>query len=138
MQLHPGWGPVRIDEEGEVTFQFCEQIHDADGKFDPKFDSTRLLTLAADHVILATGQGTDLTILDGSEVENNHGFIVADSKTPDDHGAGRVRRRRRRARPAHGRGGDPLREDRRGRHRRLAARSAHGRRHRPTRCVAPT
>ena len=45
--------------------------------------STRpaLLTLEADHVILATGQGTDLTILDGSGVENNHGFIVADSKT---------------------------------------------------------
>ena len=81
VQLHPGWGPVKIDEEGEVTLQFCEQTHDADGKFDPKFDSTRLLTLAADHVILATGQGTDLTILDGSDVENNHGFIVADSKT---------------------------------------------------------
>ena len=81
VQLYPGWGPVKIDEEGEVTFQFCEQTHDADGKFDPTFDSTRLLTLAADHVILATGQGTDLTILDGSGVENNHGFIVADSKT---------------------------------------------------------
>ena len=81
VQLHPGWGPVKIDEEGEVTLQFCEQTHDADGKFDPTFDSTRLLTLAADHVILATGQGTDLTILDGSDVENNHGFIVADSKT---------------------------------------------------------
>ena len=81
VQLHPGWGPVKIDEEGEVTLQLCEQTHGADGKFDPKFDSTRLLTLAADHVILATGQGTDLTILDGSDVENNHGFIVADSKT---------------------------------------------------------
>ena len=81
VQLHPGWGPVKIDEEGEVTLQFCEHTHDADGKFEPTFDSTRLLTLAADHVILATGQGTDLTILDGSDVENNHGFIVADSKT---------------------------------------------------------
>ena len=81
VHLHPGWGPVKIDEEGEVTLQFCEQTHDADGKFDPKLDSTRLLTLPADHVILATGQGTDLTILDGSGVENNHGFIVADSKT---------------------------------------------------------
>ena len=32
-------------------------------------------------MILATGQGTDLTILDGSGVENTHGFIVADPKT---------------------------------------------------------
>ena len=28
VQLHPGWGPVRIEEDGEVTFQFCERIKD--------------------------------------------------------------------------------------------------------------
>ena len=81
VQLHPGWGPLRIDEDGQSTFQFCRSTHDADGKFDPQFDASRLLTLEADHVILATGQGTDLSILDGSAIENNHGFIVADSKT---------------------------------------------------------
>jgi len=82
VQLHPGWGPIKIDEEGEVTFQFCEQTHDADGKFDLKYDSTRLMTLEADHVIMATGQGTDMAILDGSNVEQyHHGFIVADSNT---------------------------------------------------------
>jgi NADPH-dependent glutamate synthase beta subunit-like oxidoreductase len=81
VQLHPGWGPTKIDEDGQVTLQLCEQTHDADDKFDPKFDTSRLLKLEADHVILATGQGTDLAILDGSDVENNHGFIVADSKS---------------------------------------------------------
>jgi ferredoxin len=81
VQLHPSWGPLKIDDEGEVTLQFCEQTLDADGKFNPQFDSTRLLKLDADQVMLATGQGTDLTILDGSEVENNHGFIVADATT---------------------------------------------------------
>ena len=81
VQLHPGWGPLRIDEDGQSTFQFCRSTHGADGKFDPQFDASRLLTLEADHVILATGQGTDLSILDGSAVENNHGFIVADAKT---------------------------------------------------------
>ena len=81
VQLHPGWGPVRIDEEGEVTFQRCEQVHDQTGRFDPKFDAARLLRLEADHVILATGQGTDLAILDGSGVASTHGFIVADSTT---------------------------------------------------------
>jgi formate hydrogenlyase subunit 6/NADH:ubiquinone oxidoreductase subunit I len=40
------------------------------------------MTLEADHVIMATGQGTDMAILDGSDVEQyHHGFIVADSKT---------------------------------------------------------
>jgi len=81
VQLQPGWGPTRIEEDGEVTFQLCERVHDEAGRFDPKFDAGRLLRLPADHVILATGQGTDLTILDGSAVENTHGFIVADSKT---------------------------------------------------------
>ena len=82
VQLRPGWGPIKIDEEGEVTFQLCEQTHDADGAFDPKYDPTRLMKLEADHVIMATGQGTDMAILDGSEVEMyHHGFILADSKT---------------------------------------------------------
>ena len=81
VQLHPGWGPVSIGEDGETTFQFCEQVHDETGKFDPKFDAARLLTLEGDHVILATGQGTDLTILDGSGVETTHGFILTDPKS---------------------------------------------------------
>ena len=32
VQLHPGWGPVRIEQDGETTFQLCEQVHDADGQ----------------------------------------------------------------------------------------------------------
>ena len=81
VQLHPSWGPVRIDEDGEVTFQFCERTRDETGKFDPQFDANRLLKLQADQVILATGQGTDLTLLEGSGVENIRGFIVADPET---------------------------------------------------------
>ncbi len=81
VKLHAGWGPVRIEEDGEVTFQFCERVKDENGKFDPRFDAARLLKLEADHVILATGQGTDLTILEGSGVESARGFIVADPKT---------------------------------------------------------
>jgi NADH-quinone oxidoreductase subunit F len=81
VQLHPGWGPVRIEQDGETIFQFCEQVHDEHGQFDPTFDAARLLTLESDHVILATGQGTDLTILDGSGVEDTHGFILTDPKS---------------------------------------------------------
>ncbi len=81
VQLHPGWGPVRIEADGDSVFQFCEQVHDESGGFDPKFDGARLLTLPGDHVILATGQGTDLTILDGSAVETTHGFILTDPKS---------------------------------------------------------
>ena len=130
VQLHPGWGPVSISDDGQFTLRSCEQTRDEKGNFNPKFDASRLLTLEANHVILATGQGTDLTILDGSGVESSHGFIVADPENPDDQRAGRLRWRRCGARPADGRGSDPLREDRRGLHRCLAARRAPGRRRR--------
>jgi len=81
VQLRGGWGPLRIEEEGRAVFQFCERVKDESGKFDPKFDSARLLTLEVDHVILATGQGTDLALLEGSGVEAVRGFISADPKT---------------------------------------------------------
>ena len=81
VRLHPGWGPLRFEEEGLAVFQFCERVKDETGRFDPRFESDRLLELEVDHVILATGQGTDLACLEGSGVENNRGYVVADSKT---------------------------------------------------------
>ena len=81
VQLRGGWGPLRIEEEGEAVFQFCERVKDEAGKFDPKFDTDRLLTLEVDHVILATGQGADLAMLEGSGVETVRGFIAANPKT---------------------------------------------------------
>jgi NADPH-dependent glutamate synthase beta subunit-like oxidoreductase/NADH:ubiquinone oxidoreductase subunit F (NADH-binding)/ferredoxin len=81
VQLRGGWGPLRIEEEGLAVFQFCEKVKDEAGKFDPKFDTARLLSLDVDHVILATGQGTDLELLEGSGVESVRGFISADPKT---------------------------------------------------------
>ena len=81
VQMRSGWGPLRIEEDGEAIFQFCESVKDESGKFNPKFDTGRLLTLEVDHVLLATGQGTDLGILEGSAVENTRGFVAADPKT---------------------------------------------------------
>jgi NADPH-dependent glutamate synthase beta subunit-like oxidoreductase/formate hydrogenlyase subunit 6/NADH:ubiquinone oxidoreductase subunit I len=78
VDLHPGWGPVRIEEDGEVVFQHCDRVFDETGRFDPKFDAARLLKLEGDHVILAVGQGTDLTSIEGSELEVTRGFIVTD------------------------------------------------------------
>ncbi|MBI4741667.1 MAG: FAD-dependent oxidoreductase [Betaproteobacteria bacterium] len=79
--LHPGWGPVRIDEDGAATFQHCERIVDESDRFNPKFDAERRLMLDSDQVILAVGQGADLTSIDGSGLEVTRGFIVTDSRT---------------------------------------------------------
>jgi NADH-quinone oxidoreductase subunit F len=79
--LHPGWGPVRIEEDGEVVFQHCDRVFDEGGRFAPKFDAERRLSLDGDQVILAVGQGTDLTSIEGSGLEVTRGFIVTDSRT---------------------------------------------------------
>ncbi len=79
--MHPGWGPVRIEEDGKVIFQHCDRVFDETGRFNPKFDAERLLNLEGDQVILAVGQGTDLTSIDGSGLEVTRGFIVTDPRT---------------------------------------------------------
>lgn len=81
VNMYPGWGPLRIDEDGAVIFQHCDQVFDETGRFSPKFDTERRLNLESDQVILAVGQGTDLTSIDGSGLEVTRGFIVTDSRT---------------------------------------------------------
>ena len=81
VKLHPSWGPVGISEEGEMTFQYCEQVFDEQHRFSPKFDSERKLTIEADHIIFAVGQGTDLTSIEGSGLETTRGFIVTDPRS---------------------------------------------------------
>jgi NADPH-dependent glutamate synthase beta subunit-like oxidoreductase len=81
VSMHPGWGPVRIEEDGKVIFNHCDRVFDETGRFNPKFDAERLLTLEGDQVILAVGQGTDLTSIDGSGLEVTRGFIVTDPRT---------------------------------------------------------
>ena len=34
VQLHPGWGPVRFEDDGEAVFQFCSSVKDESGTFD--------------------------------------------------------------------------------------------------------
>jgi NADH-quinone oxidoreductase subunit F len=79
--LHPAWGPVAIGEDGDVTFQHCDRVFDETGRFNPAFDTQRRMTLESDQVILAVGQGTDLTSIEGSGLEVTRGFIVTDPKT---------------------------------------------------------
>ena len=81
VRLHPGWGPVEIHEDGEAVFQHCDAVFDENRRFNPKFDASRRMSLEGDQVILAVGQGTDLTSIEGSGLEVTRGFIVTDPKT---------------------------------------------------------
>ena len=85
VQIHAGWGPISIDEDGKVVLHYCESTKDADGKFNPKFNTARQLNSRdADHVILATGQGTDLSVLEGSAVEKQPGIYCCRCKNFND------------------------------------------------------
>ena len=81
VRLHPGWGPVEIREDGEAVFQHCDAVFDENRRFNPRFDTNRRMSLEGDQVILAVGQGTDLTSIEGSGLEVTRGFIVTDPKT---------------------------------------------------------
>ena len=84
VKLYPSWGPVSIGEEGEMVFQHCDQVfEEVDGqkRFNPKFDAERKMTIEADHIIFAVGQGTDLTSIEGSGLEVTRGFIVTDPRS---------------------------------------------------------
>jgi NADPH-dependent glutamate synthase beta subunit-like oxidoreductase len=70
----PSWGPRRIVGEGKratgIELVRCVRAFDADGRFNPVFDEDTKRIVEADTVILAIGQGPDLSFLrPGDEIE---------------------------------------------------------------------
>jgi len=85
IKLLPSWGPKRIiGENGKVVgieLVRCTSVFDSEGNFCPAFDDTTE-TLPADQVILAIGQTTDRSCLDGDgacRIEED--LIVVDPET---------------------------------------------------------
>jgi NADPH-dependent glutamate synthase beta subunit-like oxidoreductase len=85
IMLDCGWGPARLLQENDlvaaVEFKRCLSVCSKDGRFDPQFFDGERMEIAVDTVIVAIGQGADMTFLDGTGVENQRGLIVADSVT---------------------------------------------------------
>jgi NADPH-dependent glutamate synthase beta subunit-like oxidoreductase len=65
--IHPGWGPKKIEGEGNkvkgVVLVGCSRVFDEKGSFNPSFDSSQSKFLEARTVILAVGQSLDLSYL---------------------------------------------------------------------------
>lgn len=83
-----GWGPKEIvkDENGnvkEVIFIKCTQVYNSKRKFDPIYDESETLTIKANKVIFAIGQGLDFKeLLKGTSVElNEFGYPITDKLT---------------------------------------------------------
>jgi formate dehydrogenase (NADP+) beta subunit len=85
--IHYGRGPTRILGDGKnatglETIQ-CSSVFDGDGRFRPTFEEGTEIALAADTIIMAVGQQSDLSWIrdeDGLEV-TNRGTLQIDAET---------------------------------------------------------
>jgi formate dehydrogenase beta subunit len=59
----------------------CTSVFDEQGRFNPSFDESQTASLDADTVILAIGQASDLSLLEGTSVEVQRGLIRAQEQT---------------------------------------------------------
>jgi NADPH-dependent glutamate synthase beta subunit-like oxidoreductase len=82
--LLPSWGPHRVLADGGrltgLELRRCTSVFDAEGRFRPQFDPGETMTVTADCVMLAIGQGTDLALGDRA-LETARGLIVADEES---------------------------------------------------------
>ncbi|MBI5482031.1 MAG: FAD binding domain-containing protein [Deltaproteobacteria bacterium] len=82
--LLPSWGPHRVLTEGGrltgLELQRCTSVFDQEGRFRPTYDPADTMTVAADCVMLAIGQGSDLDLGDRA-LQTARGLIVADEET---------------------------------------------------------
>lgn len=73
IELMPSWGPKAIrSEQGEVRgieLKKCTRVFDENRRFNPAFDESVTTTVACDNILIAIGQGSDFSFLQGSEVK---------------------------------------------------------------------
>lgn len=86
VEIHCSWGPDRIaGEHGRVTaleFKECTCVFDKDRRFSPKFNEAKRHALSADTIILAIGQGGDLSFLKNAGIKlNDRGQLEFDRAT---------------------------------------------------------
>ena len=86
IHLHNQRGPREIVQAGGKVTALrtvkCTAVFDANGRFNPSFDESHLEDIAADSVIFAIGQTSDLSFLDpGDGIESDRGLIKVNRET---------------------------------------------------------
>lgn len=86
IKLHAARGPKEVlSEKGIVTGLRtikCSSVFDADKRFNPKFDENVVEDIAADTILFAIGQTSDLTFLKPEDgVQTERGLIKVDPQT---------------------------------------------------------
>jgi len=64
------WGPRRFTGKNghvkNIEFKRCTTVFDANGRFNPQYDETELMTLEADTVLLSIGHACDMSFAEGA------------------------------------------------------------------------
>lgn len=86
ISINPSWGPKEvIVKDGKVAgiiFKRCTRVFDENRMFSPAYDECELFELEADNVIMAIGQGADMTGFTGTSLEvDQRGRISWDAAT---------------------------------------------------------
>lgn len=84
IRIHTSWGPKQIRGAGDrvagIEMKRCSAVFDDAGRFNPRYDESATTSFDCDTVILAIGQTTDLTFLDGT-IETRGAGIRVESAT---------------------------------------------------------
>jgi CO/xanthine dehydrogenase FAD-binding subunit len=84
IEINCSWGPNRVlEHDGKLTgmeFVRCTSVFDKEGRFAPAFDACETATIEADQILVAIGQGSDLSYV-GPELKTERGFIIIDQQT---------------------------------------------------------
>ncbi len=83
--MHPSWGPNKIlSKNGKITgieLIKCTSVFDEKGKFSPKFNTCVTKIIEADKAILAIGQSSDLSWIEGIDSKNEMISVNKDMET---------------------------------------------------------
>ncbi len=90
VKFKPSWGPSKVlRENGKVTgmeMVCCSSVFDKDRKFCPSYDNSIKENIAADVIIMAVGQGADLSYLSSQhEVKVERGLVAVNAATKETH-----------------------------------------------------
>ena len=84
VRLLPSWGPRALLRRGGAAVGLelvrCTSVFDAKGRFSPSFDPAQTAAFEADRILLAIGQGAELSYAEKA-LKIERGLIVADGKT---------------------------------------------------------
>jgi len=83
--MHPSWGPSTIlGKDGKVSgieLIKCISVFDKKRKFDPKFDNSKTKKIETDQVILAIGQSSDISCIQGIDTKDGVISVNKDMQT---------------------------------------------------------